>query len=146
MYSTNLPLHCTFCLCCSSCNCCHDPFIVRSTRTCPPFTGFTQFARPSRCSRSTLTTVCVCALLFSRDHVMVSVFRSGLCVPIGSLCSRRVSSPVRSITGSSPSSCSGVGSMVSRIPILQICNVVVVLKQILASFQHLRSSSLQAPS
>ena len=35
-----------------------------------------------------------------------------------------------------------VGSMVSRIPILQTCNVVVVLNQRLASFQHLRSSSL----
>ena len=34
-----------------------------------------------------------------------------------------------------------VGSTVSRIPILQTCSVVVVLKQGLASFQHLRSSS-----
>ena len=35
-----------------------------------------------------------------------------------------------------------VGFTVSRIPIPQTCNVVVVLKQRLASFQHLRSSSL----
>ena len=35
-----------------------------------------------------------------------------------------------------------VGSMVSRIPILQTGTVVVILKQRLASFQHLRSSSL----
>ena len=34
-----------------------------------------------------------------------------------------------------------VGSMVRRRPILQTCNVVVVLKQRLASFQQLRSSS-----
>ena len=39
-------------------DCCHDPFIVRSTQTCPPFLVFTQFMHPSRCSRSTLTTVC----------------------------------------------------------------------------------------
>ena len=39
-----------------------------------------------------------------------------------------------------------VGSMVSGIPTLQTCNVVVVLKQRLVSFQHLRSSSLQSPS
>ena len=37
-------------------------FIVRSAQTCPPFTGFTQLAHPSRCSRSTLTTVCFCVL------------------------------------------------------------------------------------
>ena len=32
------------CSCPVSCNCycCHDPFIVRSAQTCPPFTGFTQ--------------------------------------------------------------------------------------------------------
>ena len=29
-------------------------------QTCPPFLGFTQFVHPSRCSRSTLTTVCFC--------------------------------------------------------------------------------------
>ena len=47
--------------CFASCHCCHDPFIVRSAQTRPPFTGFTQLAHPSRCSRSTLTTVCFCA-------------------------------------------------------------------------------------
>ena len=54
------------CLCFASCNCycCHDPFIVRSAQTCPPFTGFTQLAHPSRCSRSTLTTLCSCAFVF----------------------------------------------------------------------------------
>ena len=94
--------HCVSpCPCFASCNCCHDPFIVRSAQTCPPFAGFTQLAHLSRCSRSTLTTVCFCA--------RVSVFTSGLCVFFGSLCSYRVCSPVtRSIIGSSPSSCSGV--------------------------------------
>ena len=62
------------CPCFASCSCCHDPFIVRSAQTCPPFTGFTQLAHPSRCPRSTLTTVCFCA--------RVSVFTSGLCVYI----------------------------------------------------------------
>ena len=95
--------------CVASCHCCHDPFIVRSAQTRPPFTGCTQLAHPSRCSRSTLETVCFCAL------VSVILLWS-------------------------------VGSIVSRIPILQTCNVVVVLKQRLASFQHLRSSSLKAPS
>ena len=56
--------------CFASCNCCHDPFIVRSAQTCPSFTGFTQLAHPSRCSRSTLTTVYFCA--------RVSGFTSGL--------------------------------------------------------------------
>ena len=50
-----------FCHCSASCHCCHDPFIVRSAQTCPPLTGFSQPAHPSRCSRSTLTTVCFCA-------------------------------------------------------------------------------------
>ena len=78
--------HCVApCPCFASCNSSHDPFIVRSAQTRPPFTGFTQLAHPSRCPRSTLTTVCFC--------------------------------------------------------ILQTCNVVVVLKQRLASFQHLCSFS-----
>ena len=51
-------------------------FIVRSAQTCPPFTGFTQLAHPSRCSRSALTTFCFCA--------RVSLVTSGQCVPIGS--------------------------------------------------------------
>ena len=85
-----LPLLCSHCF--ASCNCCHDPLIERSAQTRPPFTGFSQLAHPSRCSRSTLTTVCFCASGFS-----------------GSLCSHRVCNPVtRSIIGSSPSSCSGV--------------------------------------
>ena len=51
------------CHCVAPCPCCHDPFIVRSAQTCPPFNGFTQLAHPSRCSRSTLANVCFCALI-----------------------------------------------------------------------------------
>ena len=76
--SQKFALHFTIALhlatCFASCNCCHDPFIVRSAQTRPPFTGFTQLAHPSRCSRSTLTTVCFCA----RASPRVSVFTSGL--------------------------------------------------------------------
>ena len=124
--------HCVApCPCLASCNRCHDPFIVRSAKTRPPFTGFTQIAYPSRCSRSTRTTVC----FYARASSRVSVFTSSL-------------QPVtRSIMGSSPSSCSGVWDPWSvGIPILQTCNAVVVLKQRLASFQHLRSSSPKALS
>ena len=105
-------------------HCCHDPFIVRSTQTCPPFTGFTKLAHPSRCSRSTLTTL----NFYTR-------------IP-GPLCLYRgCSLGARSIIGLSPSSCSGVWdpSSVEYIN-LAICNVVVVLKQRLASFQNLRNS------
>ena len=35
----------------------------------PPLTGFTQLAHPSRCSRSTLTTVRFCAFDSFHDHV-----------------------------------------------------------------------------
>ena len=53
--------HCVLLLLCPCfAHCCHDPFIVRSTQTSPPFLVFTQLAHPSRCSRSTLTTVCFC--------------------------------------------------------------------------------------
>ena len=65
------------CPCFASCNCCHDPLIVRSAQTCPPFTGFTQLAHSSRCSRSMPTTVCFCALVFSCSR-RASVFISGL--------------------------------------------------------------------
>ena len=86
-----LSLRCT-CPCFASCDCRHDSFIVRSAQTRPPFTGFTQLAHPSRCSRSTLTTVCFCA----RASLRVSVFTSGL-------------QPRHQTTiGSSPSTCSGV--------------------------------------
>ena len=88
-----------FCHCFASWNCCRGPFIVRSAQTCPPFTGFTQLAHPSRCSRSTLTAVCFCACF--------SVFTSGLCVYIGSLFGSAAPSPHPSLA-SSPSSCSGV--------------------------------------
>ena len=128
--------------CFASCNCCHDPFIVRSAQPCPPFTGFTQLAHPSRCSRSTLTTVCFCAL--------VSVITSGLCVDMGSLCSCRVSVFISGLQLHHQIHhrlvtfilLCGVGSMVSRIPILQTCKVVVGLKQRLASLQHLHKFSL----
>ena len=66
------------CPCFASCNCCHDPFIVRSAQTCPPFAGVTQLAHPSRCSRSTLTAVCFGAHASHR----VSVFTSGFCSSI----------------------------------------------------------------
>ena len=80
-------------------------------KTCPPFTGFTQLAHPSRCSRSTLTTVCVCA----RD----SVFTSGLQPR------HRIHQRLRQ-----PSSCCGVWDPWSvEYQSCKICNVVVVLKQ-----------------
>ena len=86
-----LPLRCP---CFASCHVCHDPITVRRAQTYPLFTGFTQLARPSRCSRSTLATVCFCS--------SVSVITSGLCVCIG------LQPFTRSIRGSSPTSCSGV--------------------------------------
>ena len=122
-FEVRLPLRCIsplLLLC--KCYCCHDPFIVRSAQTCPPSTGFTQLTHPSRCSRSTLTTVCFCAADSSRDHVW-------------SLCMCRGCNPLHLVKWS-------VGSMVKRIPILQTCNVVVILKQGLVSFRRLRNSSL----
>ena len=101
-----------YCHCCASCNCCHDPFIVRSAQTRPPFTGF-----HSACTPVSMFTINAENCLFLCSCLLVC------------------SSVTKSIVGSSPSSCS------SRIPILKTCNVVVVLKQRLASFQHLRSSS-----
>ena len=83
--------------------------MVTSAQTCPPFTGFIQFEHPSRCSRSTLTTVCFCA--------PVSVF---------------IKTRLHGVA---------CGSKARRKTILQTCHVVVILKQRLASFQHLRSSS-----
>ena len=44
------------CPCFASRNCCHDPFIVRHAQTCPPLTGFTYLAHPSRFSGTTLIT------------------------------------------------------------------------------------------
>ena len=104
---------------------------MRSAQTCPPFTGFTQLAHPSRCSRSTLTTVGFSALVF-RDHIASRSF-SGL-QPFS-----------RSIRGSSPSSssCSGEWDPWSvEYQSFKLAMFVVVLKQRLASFQRLRSSSL----
>ena len=56
-----IALHLALALLCN-CYCCHDPFIVRSAQTCPPLIGCTQLSHLSRCSRSTLTTVCFCVL------------------------------------------------------------------------------------
>ena len=120
------------CPCFASCNCCHDPFIVRNAQTCPPFTGFTQLAHPSRCSRSTLTTVCFCI------RSSCALFSPGLCVHFGSLSFSGLQSPHQIHHRLHDLHL----VVVSRIPILQTCIVVVVLKQRLASFQHLRSSSL----
>ena len=107
------------CHCIASCLCCHDPFIVRSAQTRPLLTGFTQLAHPSRCSRSTLTTVCFC------DRV------SGSAAPSPDPSSARH----RHLAVEC-----GIHSQLNTI--LPTCNVVVVLKQRMASFQHLRSSSL----
>ena len=60
------------------CNCCHDPFIVRRAQTCPPFTGFTQLAHPSRGSRSTRLFLCSSFLLLVLLFPRGSVFTSGL--------------------------------------------------------------------
>ena len=77
------------CHCFASCHCCHDPFIVRSAQTRPPFTGFTQRAHPSRCSRPTLTFRLFCTAGFF------------------GLCSCLDCNPVtNSVIGSSSSSCS----------------------------------------
>ena len=106
------------------CKCCHDPFIVRSAQTCPPFTGF-----HSACTFVSMLTINADNCLFLCScFSQVSVFTSGLQTQIHH-------SLVTFILLWS------VGSMASRIPILQTC-IVVVLKQRLVSFQHLRSSSL----
>ena len=91
----------------------HGPFIGRSAQPLHRSNGFIQLLHPSWCSQSILTIVCFC-LLFCTSDV-------GRC-PILLLWS--------------------VGSLVNGRPILQTCNVVVVLERRLASFQQLRSSSL----
>ena len=78
-----LSLLCSLTLLCSLLS---GSFTVKSTQTCPPFIGLTQLAHPSRCSRSTLTTVCFCFYF----------------------CASVSESAARSIIGSSQSSCSGV--------------------------------------
>ena len=46
---------------------------MRSAQTSPPFTGFTQLAHPSRCSRSSLTTFCfLCSCFSPYALIMVS--------------------------------------------------------------------------
>ena len=70
------------CHCVAPCLFCHDPFIVRSARTSPPFTGFTQLTHPSQCSRSTLKAVCFCvhdlpplvSVFFTRSIIGSSAF------------------------------------------------------------------------
>ena len=75
-----ITLHLVLTFLCNCC-CCHDPFIVRNAQTCPPFIVCTQLPHPSRCSRSTLTTVWFCAFDSSRDHVWsLCVYRS--CSPL----------------------------------------------------------------
>ena len=122
------------CHCLASCNCCHDPLIVRSAQTHPPFTGFTQLAHPSRCSRSTLATVCSSAHTSPRVSVFTSVFVRAI---LGLQPFTRSIIRLRQ-----PSSCSGVWDPWSVE--YQSCKLATkkeVLKQRLASFQHLRSSS-----
>ena len=115
--------HCfATCPCFASCGCCHDPFIVRSARTCPPFTGFNQLTHPSRCSRSTLTTVCFCAFDSSRDHVW-------------SLCMCRGCSPLHLVV-----ECGIHGQQNTNPANLQCCCSAEAESLVL--FQHPRSSSL----
>ena len=115
------------CSCFASCKCycCHDPFIVRSSNLS------TIHWFHSACTSVSMFTInadnCFCAI-GSR-----------------SVCSNRFLKPLtRSIIGfialQLVLECGIHG--VNRIPFLQTCNVVVVQKQRLASFQHLRSSSL----
>ena len=117
------------CFASCSCFCCHDPFIVRSAQTRPPSTGFTQLAHPSRCSRSTLTIVWFCSLIFSPG---LHFSGSG------------ASSPDPSSARHLVVECGNHGQKNTNPANLQC--VVVILKQRLASFQQLCSSSLQAPS
>ena len=87
----------------------HGPLIVRSAQLFHRSNGFTQL-----CTRL--------AVHNQFSQLSVSVFCSA--------------PPTLARFNRCPPSCSGLGSMVSRIPILQTCNVVVVLKAV-ASFQHL---------
>ena len=89
-------------------HCCHDPIIVRP-QSCPPFLGFTQFVHPSRCSRSSLTTVCFCfCFCFLLFLMSPSLYRSSLytqtatsvCTCLGSLYSYRVCEYTRVHVGS----------------------------------------------
>ena len=101
------------------CFCCHDPFIVMNLNLS------TTHWFHSACTSVSMFTINVNNRLFSAPLISVLL----VCVP----------------ELQSPSSCS-VGSMVSRMPILQTCTVVVAPKQRLVLFQHLHSSSLLAPS
>ena len=101
-------------LCFCFANCCHGPFIVRSASNFSTFPSvFTQFVHPSRCSRSTLTTVCFCFCFSVSDsaasaphpssaHIGFAVFY------IGVVTLHQIHHRLRQ-----PSSCSGgVGSLV----------------------------------
>ena len=107
-----LALHCLLCFCSH-----HGPLIVKIAQHFHML-RFHSALHPSRCSQPLQEIVCFgfCLFLFS-------------------------SSPFSSPT----SACFrqwGVGSTIIRIPILQICNVVVVQMQRLASFPHPHTFSL----
>ena len=89
----------------------HGPFNVRSAQLFHRSSGFTQLLLPSGWSQPVLTLVCFCFLFWISDVASIQQMSHHLVVECG--------------------------TMVSRISILQTCNDVVVLKQSLASFQHL---------
>ena len=87
---------------------CHDPLIARKClKHVHLFLGFTQFVHPSRCSRSTLTTVCFCfcasvsgevciGVLFelcteasAQSHVPRSLYSYRVCSPFNQIHHRR---------------------------------------------------------
>ena len=117
MFTRLLVAHCVL-LCFSLSLSHHGPFIVRSARLFHSSNGFIQLLHPSQCSQPVMTIV------FCTSDV--GSFQQ-LCDPwhIVWWC---------------------VGSMISRIPILQTCNVVVAQQQRLASFQHLHNFPLWGPS
>ena len=129
--------HCfASCHCSASCHCCHDPFIVRSAQTRLPFTGFTQL-----CTSVSTFTINVDNCLFVCCRFPCTFFLWSVLVSPGLQPHHQIHHRLVTVILQW-----SVGSMVSRIPILQTCNVAAVLKHRLASFQPLRSSLLHAPS
>ena len=120
-----LPLLCFLPLLC----CCHDPFIVRSAQTRLTFHWF-----HSACRSVSMFTI-------NAGDCLFLLLSPGLCVCVGAAPPHQIRQRLVTVILKR-----SVGSMINRIPILQTCNVVVVLKQRPASFQHLPSSSLWAPS
>ena len=116
------------CPCFASCHCCPDPFIVREV---PKLVHRSLVSLSLHISVLMFTTnVDICLFLchnFPCTFLLCYVFVSGL----QSSHQLRDQFVIVILLWS-------VGSMVSRIPILQTCNVVEVLKHRLASFQHLR--------